>query len=345
MEPMTLGSPGGSPAANPSPYLPAFLMGDSQIPTTPRNTLSPNKGTRNLSFASPIQNSPASTPFGEHQRFSTNQKQLFNNSVNANYSGTQGPPTQGLFDSLRSERNLIETPTRGIQSPLGFGTPIAGVQNNLSGVGGGNISFQQQHILQQQQQFPPHSTTIYNDSSYLTNNSYNTSRCLTSPLGGPLGTPNTNGIVNNASYMLQCPSTPRYTEFWITVYGFPPSAISTILQHFAQCGTIVDKVFPPQNGNWVHLKYASRLECDKALSYNEKILGNNIMIGVTQCKDKNIIDKENMCESIVQSCKVRPLAQSAYKSAQNDSAVVNNGNLPQKSSGLMNKAMDLFFGW
>lgn len=49
MEPMTLGSPGGSPAAN-SPYLPAFLMGDNQIPTTPRNTLSPNKGARNISF-------------------------------------------------------------------------------------------------------------------------------------------------------------------------------------------------------------------------------------------------------------------------------------------------------
>ncbi|XP_036318784.1 nucleoporin Nup35 [Rhagoletis pomonella] len=342
MEPMTLGSPSGSPATNPSPYLPAFLMGESQVPTTPRNTLSPNKGSRNISFAtSPIQNTP-SGPLRDHNRFSVGQKQLFNSSVSANYSGTQGPPTQGLFDSLRNERNLAETPTRGIesQSPLGFGTPIA-AQHNLSAFGG-NTSFQQHHL--QQKQFTPQSTAPYNDSSYLANTSYNTSRCITSPIG-PLGTPNANGAINNASYMLQCPPTPRYTEFWVTVFGFPPSAISTILQHFAQCGTIVDKVFPPQNGNWVHLKYASRLECDKALNYNEKILGNNIMIGVTQCKDKNIIDKENVCDNNTQPSNIRPLAQTAYKIAQNDSAVVNNANLPQKSSGLMNKAMDLFFGW
>ncbi|XP_004535092.1 nucleoporin NUP53 [Ceratitis capitata] len=334
MEPMTLGSPGGSPATN-SPYLPSFLMGENQIPASPRNTLSPNKGTRNISFAtSPIQNTPVSSVLVDHNRFSVGQKQLFNSSVSANYSGTQGPPTQGLFDSLRSERNLVETPTRGIevQSPIRLGTPISN-QHNLS-----NFGLQQQQLLQQQ--FSHQSTAPYNDSSYLANVSYNTTGCVTSPLGS-LGTPN----AKSNSYMLQCPPAPRYTDFWVTIYGFPPSAISTILQHFAQCGTIVDKVFSPQNGNWVHLKYASRLECDKALNYNEKILGNNIMIGVTQCKDKNIIDKENMCENNTQPCKVRPLAQNAYKSAQNDSAVDNNISLPQKSSGLMNKAMDLFFGW
>nr|XP_014097965.1 nucleoporin Nup35 [Bactrocera oleae] len=344
MEPMTLGSPGGSPAAN-SPYLPAFLMGDNQIPTTPRNTLSPNKGARNISFAtSPISNSPAPSALSDHNRFAVGQKNLFNSSVTTNYSGTQGPPTQGLFDSLRSERNLVETPTRGIEahSPIGFGTPISAQHN--SSTFGGNLGFQQQHLLQQQQQFPLQPTTQYSDTSYLANTSYNTPRCISSPLG-PLATPNSNNVINNSSYMTQCPPTPRYTEFWVTVYGFPPSAISTILQHFAQCGTIVDKVFPPQNGNWVHLKYASRLECDKALNYNEKILGNNIMIGVTQCKDKNIIDKENVSENNTQPCKVRPLAQTAYKSVQNDSAVDNNANLPQKSSGLMNKALDLFFGW
>lgn len=43
--------------------------------------------------------------------------------------------------------------------------------------------------------------------------------------------------------------------------------------------------------------------------------------------------------------KVRPLAQTAYKSAQNDTSVVAGVNAPQKSSGIMNKAMDLFFGW
>lgn len=68
-----------------------------------------------------------------------------------------------------------------------------------------------------------------------------------------------------------------------------------ILSHFSQCGSIIDKIFPPQqNCNWMHIKYSSRIECDKALNYNEKILNNNIMIGVTRCKDPNIIDKENL---------------------------------------------------
>lgn len=133
----------------------------------------------------------------------------------------------------------------------------------------------------------PQPTPCYNDSylSNTTNASFNASRAggMLSPLAAPMQTSYSN--------------THSYSDFWITVFGFPTSAASMILQHFSQCGTIVEKVFPPQNGNWVHLKFASRLECDKALNYNEKILGNNIMIGVTQCKDKQIVDKENQCEN------------------------------------------------
>lgn len=86
----------------------------------------------------------------------------------------------------------------------------------------------------------------------------------------------------------------RPTKHWITVYGFSPAATSMILNHFAQCGTILEKVFPPQNGNWVHLRFASSLECEKALNYHERILANSLMIGVTYCKDPNIVDKENL---------------------------------------------------
>lgn len=90
------------------------------------------------------------------------------------------------------------------------------------------------------------------------------------------------------------PPPPRPTKHWITVYGFSPAASSMILTHFAQCGTILEKVFPPQNGNWVHLRFASSLECEKALNYHERILANSLMIGVTYCKDPAIVDKENI---------------------------------------------------
>lgn len=51
MEPMTLGSPTHSPSGSPNVgYLPPFLLGEINPPTTPRtNSLSPTKG-RNLAF-------------------------------------------------------------------------------------------------------------------------------------------------------------------------------------------------------------------------------------------------------------------------------------------------------
>lgn len=305
---MALGSPGGSPATN--PYLPSFLLGEQQTPTTPRNnTLSPNKaGSRNISFG--FATSPggmaANSP-QEYNRSVLGQKTLFGGyqqtppaSQNTpNYPGTpmqshnasiSGPPTQGLFDSLRNERNQVQTPTRTLQHQSQYGTPgiVTGPQNSsISSAYGMNQSVQYQQQL-------ANVTGQFNESYMGNNASFNISRPggVMSPLLS--GTPNGN---ITGTQMLQCPPQPRYTEFWVTVFGFPSSAASTVLQHFSQCGTIVDKVFPSQNGNWVHLKFSSRLECDKALNYNEKILANNIMIGVTQCKDKSIIDKENLCEN------------------------------------------------
>jgi nuclear pore complex protein Nup53 len=86
---------------------------------------------------------------------------------------------------------------------------------------------------------------------------------------------------------------PSSKDFWITVFGFPQTAVSLILSHFSQCGTIIDKILPTQNGNWIHLKFTSRLECDKALNYNCKIICNNLMIGVIHCNDESVVDKEN----------------------------------------------------
>lgn len=82
-------------------------------------------------------------------------------------------------------------------------------------------------------------------------------------------------------------------NLWITVFGFPSNATSSIISHFSQCGTIIDKMFPPQQGNWIHLKYSSRLECERALNFSEKIIFNNLMVGVTYCKEPTIIGKEN----------------------------------------------------
>lgn len=154
------------------------------------------------------------------------------------------------------------------------------------------------------------------------------------------------------------------SDFWVTVFGFPQSATPMILAHFSQCGTIVDKVFPLQNaGNWIHIKFTSRLECDKALNYNEKILNNCLMVGVTRCKDASILEREkddvenssfvgNISTIVNTSTNVtprpmaiRPFANVAYKTAQSPIDVTPNPATPTRSSGIVDKAMDFFFGW
>lgn len=129
------------------------------------------------------------------------------------------------------------------------------------------------------------------------------------------------------------------SNFWITVFGFPQSVVSEILGHFSQCGAIVEKVF--SSGNWIHLKFASKLECDKALIYNGKIIYNNLMIGVMRCIDETVVGKENQRVGN----RVRSLTQAAYKSAQEPNEVILSPNAPKRTTGIINKTLDIFFGW
>uniref|UniRef100_A0A1A9Z4Z1 Nucleoporin NUP35 n=1 Tax=Glossina pallidipes TaxID=7398 RepID=A0A1A9Z4Z1_GLOPL len=323
MEPMNLGSP-ESPDTN--LYLPSFLMDETQTPTTSRsNTRSRNKLVgRNLPFG--CTNSPggvASSTQNYSTRPALGQKTLFGGyrqtptwGQNASrYIGTPapaqtltsttGPPVQGLFDSLRNETNQVQTPLRTQQSYTPpFDRSYVGQRNKNSALNQGK----QQHQLVN----------------------------VTGPLRHSL-------LSNNTSQALQCEGQTPHKGFWVTVYGFPATAISTILQTFSQCGTIMDKIMPSQNGNWVHLKYSSRLECDKALNYNEKILANNIMIAVTRCKDKDLLDKENFPDNSMDSAKARPLSQGGYKDTQRYASGPNYICGIRSSAGLVDKFLDLFF--
>lgn len=71
---------------------------------------------------------------------------------------------------------------------------------------------------------------------------------------------------------------------WVTVFGFQPSAASSILCQFSQLGQLLEHRFPPK-GNWVHLHYYSKMEARRALSYHGKIIGGTTMIAVIPCKD------------------------------------------------------------
>jgi len=142
-------------------------------------------------------------------------------------------------------------------------------------------------------------------------------------------------------------------NMWVTVLGFPPHAASLVLSQFAQCGTIVDKKFPSE-GNWVHLKYSSQYETAKALSFNGKLISNSIMVGVVPY---NVIENKENAQAAINNMsmfndstvltspnRARPLTQS-FNMQHNAADIMSPTNCPQKSTGIVTKAMEYVFGW
>jgi len=157
-------------------------------------------------------------------------------------------------------------------------------------------------------------------------------------------------------------STPLST--WVTVWGFPPSAASFIVQQMSGCGTVLQHVMTP-NSNWMHVRFQTRLQASKAVAKNGSVIGGTIMVGVSPCRDESVLDQLNSSCLDTSSATagganasvaslgsglnntprtIRPLTQ-AYKDAQNDSKVVPGTNTPNKSTGMVSKAMEYMFGW
>lgn len=136
--------------------------------------------------------------------------------------------------------------------------------------------------------------------------------------------------------------TDRKETLWVTVFGFPPSAASFVIAQFSNCGIILEKHFPNQ-GNWVNLKYNSSHEVAKALSLNGKLISNCIMVGVMLYFNKQE-NKENIDELFTSPARVRSLRQS-FVSPQTTGNVIQQQNVPQKSTGIVSKAMEYVFGW
>jgi len=171
-------------------------------------------------------------------------------------------------------------------------------------------------------------------------------------------------------------------EFWVTIFGFPPAAVSYILQQFSQFGNIMKHIIAP-NGNWMHLQYQSKIQAQKALSKNGRVFGSNIMVGVAECTDQSVSsgsisglhNNENAIggstsfaspslvnssltlggasssssfnPSVSRTRAMRTLTSSSIlnSSVRDDRDVVNDANTPKKSSGLISKTVDYLFGW
>uniref|UniRef100_A0A182F6B2 Nucleoporin NUP35 n=1 Tax=Anopheles albimanus TaxID=7167 RepID=A0A182F6B2_ANOAL len=382
----------GSGGAGGPGYLPSFLMGDPPAAPRP-NTLSPTRARASLAYGGLAGSPPDSmrsptsiaahhqhqqqqhhfvqpqhqqqqqqqqmsssfmnvTPHTQHflhmstMQASSLANQFRNESFDANASIT-GPPTQGLFDSWRKEKQMLHTTARGATGAAGA---TGGVLHPAATAGaemtGPNQSFNE---------------SIANQSGF------NVSRVM-SPIpvdysrmaNVPVSPPSTPFAGHPPLQVQQQPSQPSLpsngnvgTSNWITVFGFPQNASTLILSHFVSIGTIVDKQFAAQNGNWVHLRYSSRLECIRALNYNGRIISPGLMVGVQYCNDPAIIGKENEDEGCSPTyekpdnplTRVRSLVNMSYTAEKEANAVATTAAAQKRSNGIVHKAMDLFFGW
>lgn len=316
MEPMTLGSPVGSPKQSPgspmaSVCLPSFLL-DSTTPAKV-NLASPQDTQKQLHVGHTSLLSPLSH-YGTPDYRTSRQKAVFggantpNTSQMVTESHTGGPPTRGLFDTLETSQKV------SFSSPADQSISCNQPRNLINTM----------------------NASMFNDSSL-------------------------NANKNESQGLLQ----------WVTVFGFPPSDTNTVLAHISSRVRIVDKHPPPQpQSNWIHLKCASEQEAQRALACNGNIVSGSIMIGVIPCTDEGVIlgsDKENrsrMNGSIksfsnlgrinqspeystprtpIRIQNVRPLA-AGYNQLSPQSVRVPE-NVPQKSTGLVSKAMEYMFGW
>jgi len=153
----------------------------------------------------------------------------------------------------------------------------------------------------------------------------------------------------------------------VTIFGFPPAAASYILQQFSQYGPIIKHEIH-NNGNWMHLKYQTRIQAKKALSKNCKIFARNIMVGVTPCIKKEIAametDQTTICAtpgkareslssvpivgtpSTPRPSSMRSLGTTPYKTPAAGSEVLTvNQGTPKKKDGVLTKTLDYVFGW
>ncbi|XP_043854530.1 nucleoporin NUP35 isoform X2 [Dromiciops gliroides] len=154
-------------------------------------------------------------------------------------------------------------------------------------------------------------------------------------------------------------------DTWVTVFGFPQASASYILLQFAQYGNILKHVMS-NTGNWMHIRYQSKLQARKALSKDGRIFGESIMIGVKPCIDKSVMESfdRNAISSPASAftppiktlgtpvqpsstpriSTMRPLA-TAYKASTSDYQVVSDRQTPRKDESLVSKAMEYMFGW
>ncbi|KAH9190126.1 hypothetical protein AeNC1_007903 [Aphanomyces euteiches] len=69
--------------------------------------------------------------------------------------------------------------------------------------------------------------------------------------------------------------------YWITVFGFPIQDMDAIFSYFQTLGDVVQYRYG--RGNWLYIRYRTRLQAEKALQESGSTLSGRIMIGTKRC--------------------------------------------------------------
>ncbi|CAG2244616.1 NUP35 [Mytilus edulis] len=391
--PMMMGSPNSPASPHQSQFLPGFLLGEtSQHAGSPSTRLwsavtspsPPKSAHRGSNITSPLSASYITSP-GPRETIRPKER-------------PGAPPTKSLMSYSSPSTaspfatSFHQTPSRGFHTPgtSACAPPLSGLSSSIME----NMNDTSQFHLAANTKLPPSPAQMdpfYTQGESLTSEdildetwitvfgfppaaaSFILQQFFSTPSRG-FHTPGTSAcapplsglsssIMENMNDTESLTSEDILDETWITVFGFPPAAASFILQQFSQYGNIVKHVIATE-GNWMHLHYQSKLQAKKALSKNGRMFAGNIMVGVTPCIDKSVMeDKENpsfsgtpvlgLMDTPVTSkgtpgtskgTPIRPLT-AAYKSARSENDVVRNNQVPQKSNTFASKAMEYMFGW
>lgn len=361
-EPMTLGSPTQSPGQtnNVNQFLPQFLMGDQ--PSRSNQSINQTK----LWQANNATNSPPRSHLGSHL-FQAQSSLSRSYSLSAYDAKSHHDRAESNYGSNYNPITPINDRTLGSTSILG--SNLNQTQNAPSIPGGPPIN--RLADMMSKPTFAGSSSNLYNTP----NDSRSTSFFHDAKPDLPF-TPNTQSRLSPPSptqidpfytYGEQIRVDDKLDDTWITVFGFPQSATSYVLQEFSIYGQIIRHA--STQGNWLHIQYQTKLQAQKALSKNGKVLANNIMVGVMKCIDKSVMsgqttshsfeqkdemnDKVGKLRPIVSGVKldrsqslrtgIRPLGQ--FNRNQDTQDKLHVSKIPKKNTNVLSKAMEYMFGW
>jgi len=125
-------------------------------------------------------------------------------------------------------------------------------------------------------------------------------------------------------------------DTWVTVFGFTPQDFAFIFKEFQNYGIILRHI--SGYGNWMNLQYQTKLQAQKALSKNGKILNGRIMIGVRPCIDSSLFSNESVNEN---TNMFKPTTGYIINTGDNE---VDASNKPRPDTSLIGKVVEYFWG-